>query len=111
MSLAIDIDNPLALLGGVLIWRNYFGMLPTQLTHQMLPYTVTANIPINRLFTHEPLPFPCPRTPPLPSNIVNFKPCKLSSSKDLIVGLVIFYLYLLHVHTAGNRLSVPLKTN
>ena len=33
LGLAIDIDNPLASLGGVLIRRNYFGMLPTQLTH------------------------------------------------------------------------------
>ena len=33
MGLAIDIDRPLALLGGVLILRNYFGMMPTQLTH------------------------------------------------------------------------------
>ena len=68
MGLAIDIDNPFASLGGgVIIRRNYFGMLPTQLTHWTLPYPVTAYISIYRFFTHEPLPFPCPRTPPLPS--------------------------------------------
>ena len=40
----------------------------------MLPYPVTANIPTNHFFSHEPLPFPCPRTSPLPSlfwNILN----------------------------------------
>ena len=42
MCLAIDIDNPLALLGGVIIRRNYFGMLPTQLTH------LNASIPSDR---------------------------------------------------------------
>ena len=36
MGLCIDIDNPFALLRGDLIWRNYFGMMPTQLTHQTL---------------------------------------------------------------------------
>ena len=33
MGLAIDIDYPLASLGGTLIRRNYYGMLPTQMTH------------------------------------------------------------------------------
>ena len=51
----------------------------------MLPYPVTANIPINRFFTQEPLPFPCPRTPPLLSFYFKYKAAR---GQRISVGVV-----------------------
>ena len=51
LGLDIDIDNPIALLRGILIMRIYFGMLPTQFTNSMLPYP-TATL----LMNHWPFP-------------------------------------------------------
>ena len=67
MGLAIDFDNPLAWLGGFLFGEIILACCQHNWLIKRFYIPVTANIPINRFLTHEPLPFPCPRTPPLPS--------------------------------------------